>query len=56
MKKEKVNWKIVVTGLVCITALEAIALYQGINGLALTVVVGIIAATIGVSIPNPIKK
>ena len=55
MKKE-INWKVVVTGLVCITALEIYALSQGINGLVLTTVVGIIAIAIGVTIPNPIKK
>ena len=56
MKKQKIDWKVVSTGLICITALEIYALSQGINGLALTVVVGIIAATIGVVIPNPMKK
>lgn len=54
-KKQKVDWKIACTGLVCITALELYALSQGMNGLLLTTVVAIIAAAVGVVIPNPLK-
>ena len=56
MTKETINWKLVAVGLICITALEIYALSQGVNGLILTAVVGIIAAAIGVAIPNPMKK
>lgn len=55
-KKERVNWKVLCTGLVCITAIELYALNQGMNGLILTTIVAIIAAAIGVVIPNPLKK
>ena len=50
---KNVKWQIVVCGLICITALEAIALLKGINGVVLTAVIGVIAATIGLAIPTP---
>ncbi len=43
-------------GLLCITFLEAVALMNGIDGKVLTAVIGIIALTIGVAIPNPLAK
>ena len=49
----KTNWKVVVTGLVCLTFLEAWALFNGINGTLFTVVVAVIAAAIGVTVPTP---
>ena len=45
--------KIIITGLICITFLEAIALAKGINGTLLTVVIGVIAAVLGVAVPTP---
>jgi|TARA_Y100000310_G_scaffold81786_2_gene78373 hypothetical protein len=54
-KTQEINWRIVATGLVCITALEMVALYKGINGIMLTTVIAIIAGAIGVTIPNPLK-
>ena len=50
---KNVKWQIIVTGIVCITALEAIALLKGINGTLLTVIVAAIAAMVGVAIPTP---
>jgi len=55
-KKETIDWKIVVAGLMCLTAIQMFALSQGIDGTLMTLVIGIIALAIGVSIPNPIKK
>ena len=51
--KGKVDTKIVMLGLLCITLLEGIALLKGINGTLLTIVIAVIAATAGVSIPTP---
>ena len=51
MRKNKKQ--VIITGLICITVLEAIALANGINGTLLTVVIGVIAAAIGVIIPTP---
>lgn len=44
---------IIITGIICLTLLEAWALYNGINGVYLTIVVAIIAGAIGVTIPVP---
>ena len=49
----KVDKSIVITGMLCITALEIYALSQGINGILLTSVIALLAATIGVHIPTP---
>ncbi|GAI76492.1 unnamed protein product, partial [marine sediment metagenome] len=38
---------IAVSGITCITVLEAVALYRGINGQILSVVVGAIATIVG---------
>lgn len=45
--------KIIITGLICLTVLEITALTQGINGTLLTVVIGVIAAVMGVAVPTP---
>lgn len=44
---------IIITGIICITILEAIALAKGINGILLTVVIGVIAGALGVAVPTP---
>jgi hypothetical protein len=49
-KKNQTDWKVIVTGLVCVTVLEAIALMKGINGTLFMIVIGLIATTIGVNI------
>lgn len=54
--KEKINWKVVVTGIVALTVLEIYALSQGINGLLLATIIAMIGLAIGVTIPNPLKK
>lgn len=45
--------KTVIIGIACLTVVEVIALLKGINGVVLTMVVGIIAAAIGISVPTP---
>ncbi len=50
--KEKIDPRIIITGIICITILEAFALYKGINGVLLTTVIGLIAMAIGVAIPK----
>ena len=55
-KQPKTDWKVICTGLVCLTALEVIALLKGFNGVLLTTVVGIIALAIGVTIKNPLVR
>ena len=55
-KQNKVDWRIVCVGLICITALEIYALSQGINGTLLKMVLMVIAGGIGLILPNPLKK
>ncbi len=47
------NKNIVIVGMLCITVLEAVALFKSINGVLLTAVIGVLAAAIGVTIPRP---
>jgi len=51
--KQKIDWRIVCTGLVCITGLEIFALSQGINGTLLKMVLIAIALVVGVTFPTP---
>ena len=44
---------IIITGIICITILELFALGEGINGMLLTAVIGVIAAIVGVAVPTP---
>ena len=52
-KKEHIDWRIVCTGIAALTALEIYALYQGINGTLLRIVIIVIGLAIGVIIPVP---
>ncbi len=52
-KKKQIDWKIVCTGIVCLTGAELYALSQGINGVIFTIFVAIIAAAIGISVEKP---
>lgn len=51
MIKKKIDWRIVCTGLICLTALELYALSQGINGTLLRIMFIVIASAIGIVIP-----
>lgn len=53
--KQKIDWRVIVTGLFCLTLLELYALSLGINGVLLATIIAIVAGAIGISIPNPIK-
>ena len=48
---KKIDWRIVCTGLVCLTALEVFALSMGMNGTLLKIVLIAIAGVIGITIP-----
>jgi len=56
MTKPKIHWKIVVCGIIALTVLECVALFNGINGTIFTIIIAIIGAAIGVTIPNPLRK
>ena len=55
-KQNKVDWRIVCVGIICITSLEIYALSQGINGTLLKLVLMVIAGGIGLILPNPLNK
>jgi len=52
-KKQKVDWKIVCTGIVCLTGYGIYAASAGINGTMRAIIVAIIAGAIGYTIPSP---
>ena len=52
MKENKMDWRIVVVGMLCLTALEMVALFMGINGVLLTIVLALIAGAIGLTLPQ----
>ena len=52
----KIDWKIICTGIAALVILECVALMNGINGTLFTIVAAIIGGAIGVTIPNPLKK
>jgi hypothetical protein len=49
---KKIDWKIIATGLLCLTTIEIYALSQGIDGKLLATIVGIIGLTIGITMPQ----
>jgi len=53
---EKIDWRIVITGIGALTILEIYALSQGINGTLFSLVVAIIGLAIGVTVPNPVRR
>ena len=50
--KSKTDWRIVSIAIVAIAVLEIYALSQGINGVLLTTVIGILAGLAGWSLPQ----
>ena len=50
-EKKKIDWRIVCTGLICLTVLELYALSQGINGAWLRIITIAIASVIGIAVP-----
>jgi len=55
MTTKKVDWRVIATGLVCLTGLEICAMLKGFNGAILTTVIAVIALAIGVTIPIQLK-
>ena len=53
MKKKIKDGKIIITGLICLTAIELFALSKGIDGVLMSTIIGLIALTIGIKIPTP---
>ena len=53
MTKHKTDYRIVIAGIIGLVALEFGAMYNGINGTMLTIVVAAIAGLAGWAIPSP---
>lgn len=51
-KRSQVDSKVVIAGIFSLTAIEICALFNGINGTLMTLVIAVIAAAIGVAIPK----
>jgi len=49
----RVDPRVIMVGMICLTVLEIVALYNGINGTMFTMVVAAVAAAMGVLIPTP---
>ena len=56
MKKQITNYKIILGAIAGIVVLEAIALFNGINGVLLTTVIAVIAGLAGWTLPTPKLK
>lgn len=54
--KKKVDWRIVCTGMICLTGYGIYAASQGINGLVTGAIIGVIALAIGVAIDKNIIR
>ena len=52
----KIDWRVVVVGMICITLAEIVAICNGINGTLYSIYLIIIAGAIGVTLPSPLKK
>ena len=52
-KKKQIDFRVIITGIICLTGLEIYALSQGIDGTLFTFVIALIAGAIGVTIPAP---
>ena len=53
MKKQKVDKSIVIAAIFGIAAVEVAALFNGINGIVLTLAVGAMAGLAGLAMPTP---
>ncbi len=53
VKKQEVNWKVLVAAIAGLTIIEVIALLKGINGTMLAIMIAAIAGLAGLSIPTP---
>ncbi len=56
MKKEKIDWKIALIGVIAIVIIVCFALAKGVDGLLVSAALTILGLFLGVAIPNPFKK
>ena len=53
--KQKIDWRVICVGMLCLTAAEITALFLGYNGTLLKMFLVVMALAIGVVIENPFK-
>ena len=51
-KKEKVDYRIACTAILCLTGLELAAMHYGINGTMRTIIFSMIALIVGIQLPQ----
>jgi hypothetical protein len=54
-QKPKIDFRVVIAGILALTIIEVVALCNGIDGILLSSIIGIITLAIGITIPSPIK-
>ena len=53
MAKQKIDYRIAITAILCLTALELAAMHYGINGTMRTIIFSLIAGITGLTMPTP---
>lgn len=48
----KIDWRLSGIAIVCLTLLELVAMYQGINGTMRTIIFSMIALIVGIQMPQ----
>jgi len=48
-----IDKNVIITGILCLTLLEIVAILMGFNGILLRTVMVVIAAAIGITLPTP---
>ena len=50
-QKEKIDWRLIAIGIICLTGYGVYAMSQGIDGKLMSCIIAIIAFAIGITIP-----
>jgi len=51
-KKEKIDWKVSMTAVICLSVMEICAMFNGINGTMRTIIFSLIALIVGIQMPQ----
>jgi len=52
---KEIDFRIIITAIVCLCLLEGWAIYNGINGTMYTIIIAVIAGLAGYVIPSPVN-
>ena len=50
--KQKINWKVLCIGIVCLSAIEIVALMKGVDGTIMSLIIGVIGLAMGLTLPQ----